>query len=107
MNNAYSEVCFIYFSQGDKLKAEKKSNMLIPQKQRVGQNELLQTAIKVEQCDLQGGSMVVVRGDCTYKMGCLTRLCCYRCLLTRDFVRLGRWFVQPYEGPEGVPGSSR
>ncbi|XP_050718287.1 mediator of RNA polymerase II transcription subunit 13-like isoform X1 [Eriocheir sinensis] len=29
-----------------------------------------------------------------------------RCLLTRDFVRLGRWFVQPYEGPEGVPGSS-
>ncbi|XP_066986645.1 mediator of RNA polymerase II transcription subunit 13 isoform X2 [Macrobrachium rosenbergii] len=28
-----------------------------------------------------------------------------RCLLTRDFVRLGRWFVQPYEGPEGVPGS--
>ncbi|KAG7169044.1 Mediator of RNA polymerase II transcription subunit 13-like [Homarus americanus] len=29
-----------------------------------------------------------------------------RCLLTRDFVRLGRWFVQPYEGPEGIPGSS-
>ncbi|CAL4061099.1 unnamed protein product [Meganyctiphanes norvegica] len=28
-----------------------------------------------------------------------------RCLLTRDFVRLGRWFVQPYEGPEGVPAS--
>nr|XP_045597033.1 mediator of RNA polymerase II transcription subunit 13-like isoform X1 [Procambarus clarkii] len=29
-----------------------------------------------------------------------------RCLLSRDFVRLGRWFVQPYEGPEGIPGSS-
>lgn len=28
-----------------------------------------------------------------------------RCLRTRDFVRLGRWFVQPYEGPEGVPGN--
>jgi hypothetical protein len=22
-----------------------------------------------------------------------------RCLLSRDFIRLGKWFVQPYEGP--------
>lgn len=23
-----------------------------------------------------------------------------RCLLSRDFIRLGKWFVQPYEGPK-------
>lgn len=23
-----------------------------------------------------------------------------RCLLSRDFVRLGKWFVQPYDGTE-------
>ncbi|RXG73010.1 Mediator of RNA polymerase II transcription subunit 13 [Armadillidium vulgare] len=25
-----------------------------------------------------------------------------RCLLTRGFIRLGKWFVQPYEGPEAM-----
>lgn len=28
----------------------------------------------------------------------------YRCLLSRDFVRLGKWFVQPYDGDEDDVG---
>ncbi|XP_046987073.1 mediator of RNA polymerase II transcription subunit 13 [Schistocerca americana] len=29
-----------------------------------------------------------------------------RCLLSRDFVRLGKWFIQPYEGSEKMIGAS-
>ncbi|XP_066998213.1 mediator of RNA polymerase II transcription subunit 13 isoform X2 [Anabrus simplex] len=29
-----------------------------------------------------------------------------RCLLSRDFVRLGKWFVQPYDGSEKLIGNS-
>lgn len=29
-----------------------------------------------------------------------------RCLLSRDLIRLGRWFVLPYEGIEEVQGKS-
>lgn len=28
-----------------------------------------------------------------------------RCLLSRDFVRLGKWFVQPYDGDEEDVGT--
>lgn len=28
-----------------------------------------------------------------------------RCLLSRDFVRLGKWFVQPYDGPKKNMGA--
>jgi len=27
-----------------------------------------------------------------------------RCLLSRDFVRIGKWFVQPYDGAEKLIG---
>jgi len=33
--------------------------------------------------------------------------CCFslvRCLLSRDFIRIGKWFVQPYDGAEKLIG---
>lgn len=33
-----------------------------------------------------------------------TNKSCFRCLLSRDFVRIGKWFVQPYEGSEKIIG---